>query len=625
MTKIKWIALLLTASLAAVPLAAADGVPARYVVTIDASASPADVGALAARLAREYGGRLEPYAEEGFSGFAIILTPQRAQLLSGDPRIASIREQRDAFLTVAPEVIAPSVKTALRPVSNAASTLAFGTYSYDPSGNVHKIVGDVGTDTFVYDHYGRVTSGTHAKPSPQTPVAQQYTYDRYGNIETIKTTALPDRTFAVNKSTNRLDAAVGNIKGTYDAAGNQRTLIRGDVAINAGFEYDALNMATETSIAGVRRHYLYNANDERLASIEAITDFGTTGKQQWTVRDPGGRLLRRFTRSSHTATLVWDEDYLYRGTQMLAAFVTDPEKVLHFHPDHLGSPRLITGNGGAKVEEHRYYAFGEELTPRVNGAEQKQFTGHERDSIDNAPAADVDYMHARYYGVREGRFLSVDPLATRHAVAPQRWNRYSYARNNPLSLVDPDGWDVIYADDYSKAAITSARTISPGTDQVITKFENDSTLSVTVRTGNSVDPPGAIRLADTKTRVGDLAPDAKPVEFHVVLDRNDIERTGADTDAIVIHEVVGHLGPNSERTRSEMNAMGDAGRETDAQQRTVNEFERQISPRNWPTLPAGHQMPSQRRGQRAEQDRERQRQQDRELEIRRRRERKNSE
>jgi RHS repeat-associated protein len=50
----------------------------------------------------------------------------------------------------------------------------------------------------------------------------------------------------------------------------------------------------------------------------------------------------------------------------------------------------------------------------------------------------LDYMHARYYSPGVGRFLSVDRHLG-HADAPQSWNRYSYALNNPISLLDPDG------------------------------------------------------------------------------------------------------------------------------------------------------------------------------------------
>ncbi len=60
------------------------------------------------------------------------------------------------------------------------------------------------------------------------------------------------------------------------------------------------------------------------------------------------------------------------------------------------------------------------------------------------------YFGARYYRAEVGRFSTVDPVVTfdENLVDPQRWNRYAYARNNPLKYTDPDGrwietlWDV---------------------------------------------------------------------------------------------------------------------------------------------------------------------------------------
>lgn len=48
-------------------------------------------------------------------------------------------------------------------------------------------------------------------------------------------------------------------------------------------------------------------------------------------------------------------------------------------------------------------------------------------------------MHARYYSPGLGRFLSVDPGNDSSRKHPQSWNRYAYARNNPLKYVDRDG------------------------------------------------------------------------------------------------------------------------------------------------------------------------------------------
>ena len=64
-------------------------------------------------------------------------------------------------------------------------------------------------------------------------------------------------------------------------------------------------------------------------------------------------------------------------------------------------------------------------------------TGKERDS-----ETGLDYFGARYYGANMGRFMTPDPLMASARVSdPQSWNRYSYALNNPLRFIDPDGMD----------------------------------------------------------------------------------------------------------------------------------------------------------------------------------------
>jgi len=109
--------------------------------------------------------------------------------------------------------------------------------------------------------------------------------------------------------------------------------------------------------------------------------------------------------------------------------------------EHLGTPRLVTTDGGVIVGKHTYYPFGAEmdLTPKETSFELMKFTGHERDIVagDNHS---VDYMHARMYNPNLGRFLEVDPTWDSADVSrPQAWNRYSYVNNNPMSHVDPNG------------------------------------------------------------------------------------------------------------------------------------------------------------------------------------------
>jgi len=68
---------------------------------------------------------------------------------------------------------------------------------------------------------------------------------------------------------------------------------------------------------------------------------------------------------------------------------------------------------------------------------RQQFTQKERDN-----ETGLDYFGARYYASAQGRFTSPDPLmASAYVENPQSWNRYTYALNNPLKYVDPDGME----------------------------------------------------------------------------------------------------------------------------------------------------------------------------------------
>jgi RHS repeat-associated protein len=85
----------------------------------------------------------------------------------------------------------------------------------------------------------------------------------------------------------------------------------------------------------------------------------------------------------------------------------------------------------------------------------QRFTGKERDA-----ETGLDYFSARYMSAAQGRFTSPDPLVLYSGVAsdPQSWNKYAYARNNPLLYTDPTGMKYTICDtsgncydDYSDA------------------------------------------------------------------------------------------------------------------------------------------------------------------------------
>lgn len=107
----------------------------------------------------------------------------------------------------------------------------------------------------------------------------------------------------------------------------------------------------------------------------------------------------------------------------------------YYHVDALGSVRVVTDATGQVVRTHKYLPFGQELATTA-GTDARRFTAKERDK-----ETGLDYFGARHYSPAVGRFSTIDPVMDMDAARldPQRWNRYAYSLNNPLTYVDPDG------------------------------------------------------------------------------------------------------------------------------------------------------------------------------------------
>jgi RHS repeat-associated protein len=123
----------------------------------------------------------------------------------------------------------------------------------------------------------------------------------------------------------------------------------------------------------------------------------------------------------------------------------DPQNI-HFHlSDWLGTRRATTDYFGNIESTYHSLPFGEMMPQNQSlGATEHFFTGKERDA-----ESGLDYFGARHYSSATGRFMSPDPSGLTFAdeTDPQSLNLYSYVRNHPLTLVDPDGLETaIYGD-----------------------------------------------------------------------------------------------------------------------------------------------------------------------------------
>ncbi len=258
-------------------------------------------------------------------------------------------------------------------------------YAYDGSGNVKSI----NSDSYKYDRVSRLVAASHG---PNW--LQNVTFDTYGNIQSFFTHHDPPLLETpTSATTNRLTGSLIE----YDASGNLTSWNL------QSYEYDLLNRTTRVDTGTEEWVFAYTADDERIWAVRA-----DGGRSVWTLRGLDGKVLRRaeffagngacgaaqrgsagFGGAEAGLSIIFEEDfesgdlcawslvipdqahwevndYVWRGASLLAVN-TPGGDTHHFHLDHLGTPRLITGtlfDGPAEVVAyHAYQPFGEEVTP----------------------------------------------------------------------------------------------------------------------------------------------------------------------------------------------------------------------------------------------------------------------
>jgi RHS repeat-associated protein len=125
--------------------------------------------------------------------------------------------------------------------------------------------------------------------------------------------------------------------------------------------------------------------------------------------------------------------YIYAGDTRIAMY--DKENNLYFYlNDHLGSTRAVVkyGGSGQVTDKYWYDVYGSSESQTSFSDQKHRYTGK---PFDDDIGIDIYYYGARYYDPELGRFLSVDPLASKYPdLSP-----YAYCANNPLKFVDKDG------------------------------------------------------------------------------------------------------------------------------------------------------------------------------------------
>ena len=192
-------------------------------------------------------------------------------------------------------------------------------------------------------------------------------------------------------------------------------------------------------------------------------------------------------------------DYIYMGNRLIAEYAPASGQYYYYTQDQIGSTRIVTNDSGTVVYAEAHDPYGGIQKTWVNAFDPKRkFSDKERDG-----ETGLDYFGARYYSAPEYseghtgsyRWLSIDPVFNTFAVLadPQASNLYSYCRNNPLSLYDPDGREVICKDRAAFEALK--RTL--GDPTLASKLTwDEKTGKVSIEGDVSSDNPNFISLQE---------------------------------------------------------------------------------------------------------------------------------
>ena len=331
---------------------------------------------------------------------------------------------------------------------------------------------------YAYDALNRLTDAA----DNQSRYAERLTYDLNGNINTLKRDGnqilgtgnygpIDDLRYEYlsGNRLNKVSDATGNTEGFKD------------VASSIDYDYDDNgNMTSDTNkgITNIDYNHLNLPVTIQMTGGTITYDYDATGMK-----------LRK-TVSGNTTDYADGFQYLNGELQ----FFPHPEgyvdwnngniDYIYQYKDHLGNIRLAYKDGnkdgavnsGDILSEDNYYPFG--LRQRgynetvVNSNNKYKYNGKELQ--DELGLNMYDYG-ARNYDPAIGRWMNVDPKAE----TSKRFSPYTYALNNPVRFVDPDGMEATdwYKDkkgitrfDSSVKNQADVEKISPGGKYIASEF-----------------------------------------------------------------------------------------------------------------------------------------------------------
>ncbi len=316
----------------------------------------------------------------------------------------------------------------------------FGYNSYGLATNRKAKVGS----TYKQDYRFVIDSTTYNLTSRQDYLrskSESFTYDT--GLDRLLTVTGPQNltmNYAANGNfTQKSD--VGSVY-TYGTTGKpyQLTQIETSTGLVSDVEqtvvYTSFEQPATITESPYQALFTYNADGER-AKME-VKQSGSTIKARWYA---GSRYIKE-TAGGTTKEFTWIGGDAY-SAPCLAVTQSGATTYYYLLRDHLGTITHVTDASGNVVNEYSFDAWGRRrnftdwsynVAAQTDILPDRGFTGHEY-----LPWFKLYNMNGRLYDPVVGRFLEPDPVL-QDAFSTQNLNRYSYALNNPLKYVDPNGY-----------------------------------------------------------------------------------------------------------------------------------------------------------------------------------------
>lgn len=279
---------------------------------------------------------------------------------------------------------------------------------------------------------------------------ENFSYDGNNRLTCVSpTTPCPGSNIAYDGGA----AGPGNITSKTDSAGTLSSYS----AVWTSYNYPAMITAGGESIT-----FAYGPDRQRWQQV--YTNNGATETTYYI----GGLMDEVFSGG-----ITDYRHYIYAGKEPIAIYSRKSTLVNSFSYlllDQQGGIAAITNSSGAAVVDESFTPFGARRNPATwsgapNLSDLTTSAGITRQGYNFQTtlgnSLGLNHMNGRVQDGVIGRFLSADPVIQNYNLS-QSYNRYGYVSNNPVTLLDPTGFDDACPGGTKPYANQGAPTFCPG-------------------------------------------------------------------------------------------------------------------------------------------------------------------